>query len=173
MSPAPRVPPLLPRTGAELRETLTAVVACNAIGALGAVSSARSVRTWLPTLDQPRWQPPGWLFGPVWTALYSTMGISLAAVRRTPGDAAPRARAQRLFAVQLAVNALWSYLFFGRRNPRAALVDAVVIVAAVAATVRAIWAIHRPAALLLLPYLVWVSFALALNIDLVRRNPGR
>ena len=160
MPSAPEMPSLLPRTRAELREMLSAVVACNAIGALGAVSSARSVRTWLPTLETPRWQPPGWLFGPVWTVLYSTMGISLAAVRRTPGDAAGHARAQRLFAVQLAVNALWSYLFFSRRNPRAALVDAVLIVVAVAATVRAIWAIHRPAALLLLPYLAWVSFAL-------------
>jgi translocator protein len=138
MPSASDLPSLKPRTRAELGEMLAAVVACNAVGALGAVSSARSVRTWLPTLDTPRWQPPGWLFGPVWTALYSTMGISLAAVRRTPGDAPGRARAQQLFAVQLAVNGLWSYLFFTRRNPRAALVDAVVIVAAVATTVRAI-----------------------------------
>lgn len=164
---------LLPRTRTELRDTLAAVVACNAIGAAGGVSSASAVREWLPTLDQPRWQPPGRLFGPVWTVLYTTMGVSIAAVRRTHGDAAARAKAQRLFAVQLAVNALWSFLFFTRRNPRAALVDAVLIVGAVAATVRAIWAVHRSAALILLPYLAWVSFALVLSAELVRRNPAR
>lgn len=163
--------PLLPRTTGELRATLGAVVACNAIGAAGGVSSASAVREWLPTLDQPRWQPPGRLFGPVWTLLYTTMGVSITAVRRADADPVAKARAQRLFAVQLAVNALWSYLFFTRRNPRAALVDAALIVAAVAATVRAIWAVHRPAALLLLPYLAWVSFALVLNAELVRRNP--
>lgn len=78
-----------------------------------------------------------------------------------------------MFAAQLAVNALWSLLFFARRNPPAASVDAALIVVAVAATVRAIWTVHRPAAVLLLPYLVWVSFAFVLNADLVRRNPGR
>jgi len=167
-------PPLLPRTRAELRDTLAAVVACNAVGGVGALSSSSAVREWLPTLDRPPYQPPGWVFGPVWTLLYTTMGMSITAVRRVQsGDGARRARAQRLFAVQLVVNALWSFLFFTRRNPRVALVDAGVIVAAVAATVRAIWAVHRPAALLLLPYLAWVSFAFVLNADIVRRNPGR
>jgi tryptophan-rich sensory protein len=113
------------------------------------------------------------VFGQVWTVLYTTMGISISAVRRGRGDEAARATAQRLFAVQLALNALWSVLFFTWRNPRAALVDAVLIVAAVAATVRAIWAVHRPAALLLLPYLAWAGFAVVLNADLVRRNPDR
>ena len=166
-------PSLLPRTRSELRGTLAAVVACNAVGAIGGAASSGAVRDWLPTLDRPPYQPPGWVFGPVWTTLYTTMGISITAVRRVPGHDAGRARAQRVFAVQLAVNALWSFLFFTRRNPRAALVDAVLIVAAVAATVRAIWVVHRPAAVLLLPYLVWVSFALLLNADIVRRNPGR
>lgn len=166
-------PPLLPRTRTELRDTLAAVVACNAVGAIGGAASSRAVQDWLPTLNRPAYQPPGWVFGPVWTVLYTTMGMSITAVRRVRGDDAGRAHAQRMFAVQLAVNALWSFLFFTRRDPRAALVDAALIVAAVAMTVRAIWAVHRPAALLLLPYLAWVSFAFALNADIVRRNPGR
>lgn len=163
-------PPLLPTTMPELRRALTAVLACNAVGALGGAVSAGGVRDWLPTLEQPRFQPPGWLFAPVWTALYTSMGVSIAAVRRTP-DGLARGRAERLFTIQLAVNAMWSFLFFGRRSPRWALVDAVLIVAAVAATIRAIWAVHRGAALLLLPYLVWTSFALLLNAELVRLNP--
>ena len=163
---------LLPTTVPELRDVLIAIVGCNAVGGLGAATSATSIREWLPTLDKPGYQPPGRLFGPVWTVLYTTMGISISAVRRLP-DSAGRTRAQRLFAVQLAVNALWSVLFFTRRNPRAALGDAVLIVIAVVATIRAIWSVHRPAAVLLLPYLAWSSFALVLNADLVRRNPGR
>lgn len=162
---------LLPRRRGELRSVLAAIVGCNAVGALGVVSGADGLRDWLPGLDTPRWQPPDWLFGPVWTALYTSMGVSISAVRRAGGGGVETVRAQRWFAVQLAVNALWSYLFFSRRSPRAALVDAALIVVAVAATVRAIWQIHRPAALILLPYLAWVSFAFVLNADLVRRNP--
>lgn len=163
---------LLPRSRTELRDTLAAIVVCNAVGGSSALAGTAGIREWLPTLDKPSWQPPDQLFGPVWTLLYTLMGLSISAVRRTP-PSEQKARAQRLFAVQLAVNALWSYLFFGRRDPRAALVDAVLIVVAVAATVRAIWAIHRAAALVLLPYLAWVSFALVLNAELVRRNPRR
>ncbi len=172
MTSDPSAQPLLPRTVPELRDVLIAVVACNAVGGLGAATGAASIREWLPTLDKPDYQPPGRLFGPVWTLLYTTMGLSIGAVRRLP-DSTGRTRAQRLFAVQLAVNALWSVLFFTRRNPRAALVDAVLIAVAVAATIRAIWSVHRPAAVLLLPYLAWSTFALVLNADLVRRNPGR
>lgn len=162
-------PRLLPSDLPELRSTLAAVAACNAVGVIGALGSARSVRQWLPTLEQPPYQPPGWVFGPVWTVLYTTMGLSLSAVRRCP-PTPERARAEQLFAVQLAVNALWSFLFFTRRSPRAALVDAALIVAAVGATIAAIWRIHRGAALVLLPYLAWSCFALFLNADLVRRN---
>ncbi len=160
---------LLPRTMPELRTTLAAVLACNAVGGLGGAASAGAVREWLPTLDQPRFQPPGWLFGPVWTVLYTSMGVSLSAVRRT-ADTPQRARAEHLFVIQLAVNALWSFLFFTRRSPRAALIDAVLIVVAVSATIRAIWSVHRGAALLLTPYLAWSCFALLLNAELVRRN---
>ena len=163
--------PLLPRTRAELREMLAAVVVCQVVGAAGAAAGAGGVRDWLPMLDKPRYQPPGWVFGPVWTVLYTTMGISIAAVRRARGDDADRRRAQQLFAIQLAVNGLWTYLFFGQRSPGAGLADAVLIVAAVAATVRAIWRVHRPAALLLLPYLAWCCFALALTADITKRNP--
>lgn len=165
-SPAPR---LLPGDLTELRSTLGLIAACNGVGVLGGLGSARSVRQWLPTLDKPPYQPPGWVFGPVWTVLYASMGVSLSAVRRCPATP-ERARAEKLFALQLTVNALWSFLFFTRRSPRAALVDAVLIVAAVSATVAAIWRIHRGAALVLLPYLAWSCFALFLNADLVRRN---
>lgn len=153
----------------ELRATLAAVAACQAVGAAGAVATVPATRSWLPSLDLPRWQPPGAVFGPVWTVLYTLMGISLRLVRR--GPAGPeRDRATRLFAVQLGLNGLWSFLFFGLRSPAAGLLDVIPLLAAVALTVRAMWSVSRPAALLLVPYLVWVGFATMLTAEIWRRN---
>lgn len=166
-------PRLLPRDLAELRGLLAAVGACQLVGLAGVPATARSARTWLPTLDLPPYQPPGWVFGPVWTVLYALMGTSLDATRRArPGGDTERDRAVRLFAVQLACNGLWSYLFFARRSPRAGLVDALLLEVSLALTVRAVWRVSRPAAVLLLPYLAWTSFALVLTADITRRNPG-
>ncbi len=165
---------LVPRDLRDLRELLAAVAACEAVGLAGGAATARSTRDWLPTLDLPPYQPPGWLFGPVWTLLYALMGVSVSAVRRArPAGDPERTRALRLFAIQLAFNGLWSFLFFGRRSPRAGLVDAVLIEVAVALTIGAIWRVSRPAALILSPYLAWTSFALVLTADITRRNPGR
>jgi tryptophan-rich sensory protein len=163
---------LIPRDLRGWREALTAVAACEAVGLAGGAATARSSREWLPTLDLPPYQPPGWLFGPVWTLLYALMGLSLAAVRRAGRAGADGASvAQLLFAIQLICNGLWSFLFFGRRSPRAGLIDAVLIVASVALTIAAIWRVSRPAALILLPYLAWSSFAFVLTADITRRNP--
>lgn len=154
---------------AELRATLTAVAACQAVGAVGAVATVPATRRWLPSLNLPRWQPPGAVFGPVWTVLYTLMGVSLRLVRKAPASP-QRDRATRLFAVQLALNGLWSFLFFGLRSPAAGLLDVLPLLAAVAMTVRAMWSVSRPAALLLVPYLSWVAFATALTAEIWRRN---
>jgi tryptophan-rich sensory protein len=172
MTDAVAGPSLAPRDLAELRELLVAVAACEAVGLVGGAATARSTREWLPTLDLPPYQPPGWVFGPVWTLLYALMGVSLAGVRRArPAGDSERDRALRLFTVQLACNGLWSFLFFGRRSARAGLVDAVLIEVALGLTIKAIWKVSRPAALILLPYLAWTTFALVLTADITRRNP--
>ncbi|HET9187072.1 MAG TPA: TspO/MBR family protein [Acidothermaceae bacterium] len=172
MTDAVAGPSLAPRDLAELRELLVAVAACEAVGLVGGAATARSTREWLPTLDLPPYQPPGWVFGPVWTLLYALMGVSLAGVRRArPAGDSERDRALQLFTVQLACNGLWSFLFFGRRSPRAGLVDAVLIEVALGLTIKAIWKVSRPAALILLPYLAWTTFALVLTADITRRNP--
>ena len=162
---------LLPRDLAGLRGLLAAGVGCELVGLAGVPSTARSAREWLPTLDLPPYQPPGWVFGPVWTVLYALMGLSLDATRRArPAGDPERDRAARLFAVQLACNGLWSLLFFGRRSPRAGLVDVVLLEVALVLTVRAVWRVSRPAALVLLPYLAWTTFATVLTADIARRN---
>jgi translocator protein len=138
-----------------------------AAGALGArSSSARS--PWYRALEKPAWQPPPAAFGPVWTALYA---LTAASGWRTWRSSAPaRRRALALWGAQLALNAAWSPLFFGLRRPRAALVDAALLVPVIGAYALAARRADRLAATLILPYLGWSAFALALNSEIVRRN---
>lgn len=138
-----------------------------AAGALGArSSSARS--PWYRTLEKPRWQPPPAVFGPVWTALYA---LTAASGWRSWRSAAPgRGRALALWGAQLALNAAWSPIFFGLRRPRAALVDAALLVPAIGAYALAARRRDALAGALVLPYLGWSAFALALNSEIVRRN---
>jgi len=121
-------------------------------------------------LVKPDWAPPGWLFGPVWSVLYTLMAVAAWLVWRKVGF--PRATAAlSLFVAQLLANALWSWLFFAWRLGTLALVEVLVLWGLVAATAVAFWRIQRLAALLLLPYLAWVGFAAALTFALWRRNP--
>ncbi len=125
-------------------------------------------KAYLP-LVKPAWTPPNWVFGPVWTALYLMMAVAAWRVwlagpwRRT-------ARPLGLFAVQLALNVLWSVLFFGLRMPGAALVEIGILWAAILATTLAFFRHCRLAGGLMVPYLLWVSYAVALNFELWRIN---
>jgi translocator protein len=128
-----------------------------AIGALFAPGE------WYRQLEKPAWTPPGWLFGPVWTALYALMGVAAWLVWRRGGFAAA-GPALSLFFLQLALNAAWTPAFFGLRRPDLGLLVIVALWLAVVATTVAFWR-HRPlAGALLLPYLGWISFAAALNL---------
>jgi translocator protein len=140
-----------------------------AAAGLGAFFTGTSVSNWYPTLRKPSWNPPAWIFGPVWTALYLMMAVAVWLVWRKRGfDGATAALG--LFALQLALNALWSPLFFGLRNPLAGLVDIVPLWAAILATLVCFWKISPLAGALLAPYWVWVSFATALNFVIWRMN---
>jgi tryptophan-rich sensory protein len=124
---------------------------------------------WYRALDKPPWTPPGWVFGPAWTALYLSMGVAAWLVWRE--RLGPRALVPlALFGAQLVLNGLWSWLFFGLRRPGLALADIGALWLAIAATVVAFWGVRPLAGALLLPYLAWVSFATALNADIWRRN---
>ncbi len=137
----------------------------EAIGAIASVDAA----AFYARLVQPSWAPPPWLFGPVWTLLYSLMGIALWRVWRS---SPPRTAAIGLFVAQLVVNALWSWLFFRWHLGGPAFAWIVLLLVLIGATMAAFWRIERPAALLLAPYLGWVVFATVLSWSIWRANPA-
>ena len=141
-----------------------------AAGAVGGVASVNA-GAFYGQLDRPPWAPPGWLFGPVWTALYILMGIAAWLVWREAGWTAARV-AFVLFFAQLALNALWTWLFFAWRNGALALAGIVVLLIFIVATMIAFGRVSRPAAVLLVPYLCWVLFATALTAAVWTRNKG-
>jgi translocator protein len=124
---------------------------------------------WYASLKKPAWNPPGWVFGPVWTALYTMMAVAVWLVWKRGGWAAQRPRLT-LFLVQLALNAAWTPLFFGLKKPGWAFAEIVLLWLAIGATLLAFRPVSRVAAGLLAPYLAWVSFAAVLNFTLWRLN---
>jgi benzodiazapine receptor len=137
--------------------------------AAGWIGSRFTPGAWYAALAKPTWTPPSSLFAPVWTALYVLMGWAAWLVWRRVGFAgAPIALG--LFIVQLCLNALWSYLFFGAHRPGLAFADISVLWLAILLTMILFWRIRPVAAVLLLPYLCWVGFASALNLALWRLN---
>lgn len=143
---------------------------CFAVSGMGAIFTSRSVSEWYPVLQKPSWNPPAWVFGPVWTVLYLMMAIAAWMVWRRRGFR-EGAAALLIFAFQLALNAAWSPLFFGLRNPLAGLLDIIPLWAAILVTIAAFRKISPLAAALLIPYWLWVSFATALNFMIWRLNP--
>jgi tryptophan-rich sensory protein len=147
-----------------------AVLLCEAAGGVGAIAVSLSINTWYRTLKKPSFNPPDWVFGPVWTTLYLLMGVAYHLASGKVAERSVARRARGLFAIQLALNAAWSFLFFGRRSPLTALIEIVALWLAVAATMLAFLRLSRVAALLLLPYLAWTTFAAALNYAIWRLN---
>ncbi len=134
-----------------------------AIGGLSGFATASGVATWYPTLVKPSFNPPAWIFGPVWTVLYIMMGVAAFLVWRQGLATEGVKLALTVFGVQLALNGLWSILFFGMQSPGLALAEIIVLVLAIVATVWLFWRVVPAAGMLLLPYLAWVGFATVLN----------
>lgn len=137
---------------------------CLGAGVLGMFFTVSAIPTWYQTLDKPSFSPPNWVFGSVWTILYILMGISLYLVwtkRKIPS----------VFWIQLILNAIWSIIFFGLKNPTLALVDIIALWIAIVLTIKAFSKINKLAGNLLYPYLAWVSFATVLNLAIVFLNP--
>ncbi|MDQ3910888.1 MAG: tryptophan-rich sensory protein [Actinomycetota bacterium] len=154
-----------------IKKLVGSVLLCEAAGVVGSVFTRDSLRDWYPTLQKPSFTPPDWVFGPVWTVLYAMMGVSLyLASRQREEDTAVETTARVLFAVQLMLNTLWTYIFFGRRSPGWALVEISLLWVAIASTTLSFFRVSRTAALLLLPYLLWTSFAAVLNYSVWRLN---
>jgi len=167
----PRPPEMVGRSfGSDALGLVGWLAAAFLAGAIGAVASV-SASAFYAALTQPSWAPPAWLFGPMWSALYILMGLAAWLVWRRHGFSGA-GTALRLFLLQLVANALWSWLFFKWRLGLASLLDIAVLWILIVATVRAFWVLHRSAAILLVPYLAWVTFAAALTLSVVRLNPS-
>lgn len=137
-------------------------------GAVGALATRRA-RAFYASLVKPAWAPPGWLFGPVWTTLYLLMGLAAWLVWRTAGWSGASG-ALWLFLAQLVCNASWSWFFFAWRRGALAFADILLLLALIVATFFAFSHVHRLAAVLLLPYVAWVTFATALTYAIWRAN---
>jgi tryptophan-rich sensory protein len=151
------------------RSLLALVVWTLLTFAVAAVASLAAPGEWYAGLRKPVWNPPGWLFAPVWTALYAMMAFAAWLVWHRGGWAA-QARPLGWFLLQLALNGLWSWVFFGWHRPGLAFAEILLLWAAILLTIRSFAPVSRPAAWLLIPYLAWVTFASVLNFSLWRLN---
>ncbi len=143
------------------------VLLCFAVASLGGFFGPGE---WYASLKKPSWNPPGCIFGPVWTALYTMMAVAAWLVWRQ-GGWPKQHKPLLIFVAQLALNALWTPLFFGLHRPGVAFAEIILLWLAIAWTIAAFRRVHRTAAWLLAPYLSWVSFAALLNFTLWRLNP--
>ena len=150
---------------------IAAILICQLAGVIGSVFTASSVTTWYTTLAKPAFNPPSWVFGPVWTELYTMMGVAAWLVwQKGPGNPVVRT-ALVVFGCQLVLNAVWSMVFFGLRSPGAAFVEIIILWAAILLSVILFFRVSSAAGILLLPYIAWVSFAAVLNFAIWRLNP--
>ncbi len=147
-------------------EAAVAIIVCEAAGIAGSFFTAPSIPTWYADLIKGPLNPPSWIFAPVWTTLYALMGIAAYLVWKQGMHRRDVQIALVLFGVQLVLNMLWSYIFFGLRAPGLACVEVVLLWITIAATLWAFAKISKPAAWLLVPYIAWVSFAAYLNYTL-------
>lgn len=139
-------------------------------GALGSRPTMKAIPTWYASLNKPAWNPPNWLFAPVWTTLYILMAVAAWLVWKEVGIAADKLWPWLYFG-QLALNVWWSFLFFGSRRPDWALIEIIVLWLAIFATLIVFWKISPVAGLMIVPYLAWVTFAGVLNATIVKLNP--
>lgn len=149
------------------------VAACELVGIAGSAFTVPAIPAWYASLSKPPFTPPGWLFAPAWTILYALMGVSAYLVwsGRRKKSARPWAKAAlAAFAVQLALNLLWSAAFFGARSPAYGMAVIVPLAAAILCCIALFRRVSRAASHLMVPYLLWVVFAAALNLAVLLMN---
>ena len=152
------------------QKLVVSIVGCEMVGILGSILTVEAIPTWYATLNKPSFAPPNWLFGPVWTLLYLMMGIAFYLIWRLGWKKKENKEAGISFGWQLLLNALWSPVFFGLRSPEVALFLIVLMWGMILVTIKKFLPISRTAGYLLLPYLLWVSFATLLNGAIVLLN---
>lgn len=156
--------------GIQVYKLFAAIVLAQLAGVVGSLFTADAVNTWYVTLDKPWFNPPSWVFAPVWTLLYTLMGIALYLVWTRKVGGKRRILWIRLFLVHLVLNTLWSILFFGQKLLLGALIEITVLWLFIVALIALAASFDKRVSALLIPYLLWVSFASALNYELWRLN---
>ena len=151
-------------------QILLAVVICELAGMVGAIFTTPSIPTWYAGIVKPTFSPPNWIFAPVWTILFALMGIAAYLVYEKGTDKKAIKVALSIFAIQLILNTLWSIIFFGMHNPGIAFIEIIFLWIAILLTIIAFFKISKPAAYLLIPYILWVSFASFLNLSIWQLN---
>ena len=153
----------------EILRLLASILVCQLTGFISSLFASPSIPTWYADLQKPSFAPPNWVFAPVWVSLYILMGVALYLIWRRAVEVRVRP-AVAAFIVQLALNALWSPAFFGLQSPLAGLIVIVPLWLAILATFLAFLNVSKGAALLLVPYMLWVGFAVVLNFDFLVLN---
>ncbi len=156
--------------GPDILKLILSVVICQAAGFLGSLATTPSIGTWYKTLAKPSFNPPNAVFGPVWITLYLMMSIALFLVWKQGSVTKGVKPALIIFFVQLALNTLWSILFFGLHQPGWAFLEIIILWLFILLALLLFWRLSWAAGILLLPYLLWVSFASVLNFALWRLN---
>jgi tryptophan-rich sensory protein len=139
-------------------------------GTIGSVFTSKTVTSWYTLLEMPWYQPPSWIFGPVWTLLFILMGISFYFVWKEGWEKTEVKIAIGFFSFQLVLNVLWSFLFFWLRNPGYALIEIFILWITILGNIIIFYKVSKKAAYLLIPYLLWVTFAILLNFAIFRLN---
>ena len=149
-----------------LSKLAIAIIVSQSAGIVGSFFTAPAISSWYASLNRPDLSPPNWIFGPVWTTLFALMGIAAYLVWKKGLERREVKIALAIFMAQLALNTLWSIIFFSLRYPGAAFAEIIVLWLAILGTIIAFARISKPAAWLLAPYILWVSFAAYLNYQL-------
>jgi len=152
------------------KKLIFSVFICLIAGFIGSFFTSPAITTWYATLQKPSFAPPNWVFFPVWTSLFIMMGISLFLVWQKGWDDKKVKIAIYIFAVQLVMNILWSVAFFGFRSPLLGLMEIIILWITILATTLSFIKVSRTAAYLLIPYIIWVTFAAILNYSIWRLN---
>jgi len=158
------------KLASDILKLSVALILCFLAAYLGQVFTGPAIPTWYAGLQKPIFSPPNWLFGPVWTLLYALMAVSAFLVWREDGKDQEIKLALKIFVIQLILNSLWSLAFFGLRSPLLGLIVIVALWAAILLTIKNFLRISALAGWLMLPYLLWVSFASVLNFSIFILN---
>jgi len=149
---------------------IISVLACLLAGFVGSVATMPSIPTWYASLQKPPFNPPNWIFGPVWTTLFIMMGVAAFLVWDKGLEKKEVRVALAIFGIQLLLNVFWSVLFFGMQSPLYAFIDIIALWASILATIIYFYKISATAGYLLIPYILWVSFASILNLSIAILN---